>query len=79
VREINNCLGGKACKLFMFHLEIFVLLTELVCEVVLLPAFLCAGKMLSLQKNSIRWSKVHHEMEKKLKVLELQEAMILGF
>jgi uncharacterized membrane protein YidH (DUF202 family) len=77
VRVINNCLG-EACKLFMFHLEIFVLLTELVCEAVL-PAVLCAGKMLSLQKNSIRWSKVHHQMEKKLKVLELQEAMILGF
>jgi hypothetical protein len=46
--RVINCLG-KACKLSMFHLEIFVLLTELVCEVVL-PAFLCAGKILSLQK-----------------------------
>jgi hypothetical protein len=32
-----------------------------------------------LAKNFISWSKVHHQMEKKLKVLELQEAMILGF
>ncbi len=77
-REINNCLGGKACKLFMFHLEIFVLLTELVCEggAACLPV---CWENAELAKNSIRWSKVHHQMEKKLKVLELQEAMILGF
>jgi hypothetical protein len=46
---------------------------------VVLPAFLCAGKNAELAKNSMRCSKVHHQMEKKLKVLELQEAMILSF
>jgi hypothetical protein len=30
-----------------------------------------------LAKNSIRWSKVRHQKEKKLKVLELPEAIIL--
>jgi hypothetical protein len=40
---------GKSLQTVHVSFRVFVLLTELVCEVVL-PAFLCAGKMPSLQK-----------------------------
>jgi hypothetical protein len=75
--RVINCLG-KVCKLFMFHLEIFCFTnrTGMSGRAACLPV---CWENAELAKHSIRWSKVHHQMEKKLKVLELQEAMILGF
>jgi hypothetical protein len=67
---------GKSLQTVHVSFRVFVLLTQLVCEKVL-PAFLCAVKMLSLQKIPSGGAKSIKDGEK-LKVLELQEAMILS-